>query len=294
MHTIITHDGAFHPDDVLAVATLRRLLGAENTTIVRTRDQAIIATGDYVVDVGAEYDPERQRFDHHQVGAPRRSEVFPYASFGLVWKQYGATICGSVEVADEIEQQLVLPVDLGDNGEDYFTTRYEEVLPFEINDVVSAYLPVWGGEESFDEQFLHAVVALEQLLARLIMRTSGKLAMRACVQAVYSQTKDKRVLVFDRPVSPSALIAYPDVFAIVVPESADVNSKWCLVTIRKALDTFEPRALLPEAWAGLRDEELQTVSGYPDAGFAHLKRFFFVADSKETVEQVARDHLTFK
>lgn len=33
--------------------------------IVRTRDQDVLNTLDIIVDVGAEYIPEKLRFDHH-------------------------------------------------------------------------------------------------------------------------------------------------------------------------------------------------------------------------------------
>jgi len=36
-----------------------------NPVIVRTRDQEVLNTLDILVDVGAEYLPEKLRFDHH-------------------------------------------------------------------------------------------------------------------------------------------------------------------------------------------------------------------------------------
>jgi uncharacterized UPF0160 family protein len=35
------------------------------SVIVRTRDQTVLNTLDILVDVGAEYNPETLRFDHH-------------------------------------------------------------------------------------------------------------------------------------------------------------------------------------------------------------------------------------
>ena len=55
-YKIITHSGSYHADDVFAVATLTLLLGLNKVEIVRTRDRDTIETGDYVVDVGGEYD----------------------------------------------------------------------------------------------------------------------------------------------------------------------------------------------------------------------------------------------
>jgi len=36
-----------------------------NSLIVRTRDQEVLDTLDIIVDVGAQYIPDKLRFDHH-------------------------------------------------------------------------------------------------------------------------------------------------------------------------------------------------------------------------------------
>ena len=56
------------------MATLENLLGVfsiqtefcECFMILRTRDASVLNTCDIVVDVGAVFDPEKKRFDHHQ------------------------------------------------------------------------------------------------------------------------------------------------------------------------------------------------------------------------------------
>ena len=106
---IVTHSGGFHADDAFAVAAL--LLYREKTAgiaeVVRTRDPAVIAGGDFVVDVGGEYDEARNRFDHHQPGgAGVRPNGVPYASFGLVWKKFGAALSGSVAIAERIDARI--------------------------------------------------------------------------------------------------------------------------------------------------------------------------------------------
>jgi uncharacterized UPF0160 family protein len=118
---IVTHSSKFHTDDIFAVATLILVLGEENIEVVRSRDPEVIKTGDYVVDVGGEYNLDTKRFDHHQKGgAGQRENGIPYASFGLVWKHFGTQVSGSEEVMKRIDQQLVQPVDAGDNGGEDF------------------------------------------------------------------------------------------------------------------------------------------------------------------------------
>ena len=85
---IVTHNSTFHADDVFAVATL--LIIEPDAEVIRTRDENIISSADYVVDVGQIYDKDKKRFDHHQLGgAGKRDDGIEYASFGLVWKEYG-------------------------------------------------------------------------------------------------------------------------------------------------------------------------------------------------------------
>lgn len=44
----------------------------QDAEIIRTRDPALLAECDIVVDVGGEFDPKRHRYDHHQryIGTP--------------------------------------------------------------------------------------------------------------------------------------------------------------------------------------------------------------------------------
>src|SRR5690348_4673081 len=97
---IVTHSGNFHTDDIFAVATLFLLLEKDHTLLVtRSRDMETIAAADYVVDVGGEYDPAQNRFDHHQInGGGQRDNGIPYASFGLVWKHFGSVVSQSEEI----------------------------------------------------------------------------------------------------------------------------------------------------------------------------------------------------
>ena len=91
--SFVTHSGTFHCDDAFAYAVLCAALGVSapghDHTLTRTRDPAVIATADYVWDVGAAYDAAAGRFDHHQRGAPRREDGLPLSTAGLVWRTHG-------------------------------------------------------------------------------------------------------------------------------------------------------------------------------------------------------------
>ena len=106
---LATHNGTFHSDDVFACATLSLFLEKNNMEfeIIRTRDESIINSADYVFDVGGIYDKEKNRFDHHQIGgAGKHNDGIEYASFGLVWDKFGNEVCNSEKIAQKINLKL--------------------------------------------------------------------------------------------------------------------------------------------------------------------------------------------
>ena len=89
-HTCIgTHNGTFHCDEALAVFLLRQTSTYRDADLKRSRDPNVLDTCDIVVDVGAVYDSDKNRFDHHQRGF---DQVFGHgfdtklSSAGLVYK----------------------------------------------------------------------------------------------------------------------------------------------------------------------------------------------------------------
>ena len=292
MIKIATHNGGFHTDDVFAVATLQLVHGTENVEIIRTRDEAVLTNADVVVDVGGVYDVETKRFDHHQIGGPVRDNGIPYAAFGLVWREYGEAVTGSKEVADEIERALVLAVDAGDSGVSLYELKNSDIPPFELYQVTRSFLPEWGSVKNKDEAFFEAVTFARALLSRIIVKKQAEQKMKELIAETYKNTADKRVLVFDRAVSTGPCVEYPEVLLVVSPDESE-NGQWIVSTVRKDYNTFAGRVRFPEAWGGLRDEELSAASGIADAVFCHKGGFIFVAGSKEgaleAVESILRD-----
>ncbi|KAH8887712.1 metal-dependent protein hydrolase [Thozetella sp. PMI_491] len=128
--TIGTHNGHFHADEALAVYMLRQHVPAyANARLVRTRDPALLQDCHIVVDVGGEYDAERNRFDHHQRSF---ATTFPgrptkLSSAGLVYMHFGRQIVARrLSVAEEsdevaliwgkIYESFVEALDAHDNG----------------------------------------------------------------------------------------------------------------------------------------------------------------------------------
>ncbi|MEM1413922.1 MAG: MYG1 family protein [Myxococcota bacterium] len=100
IHTILTHPGGAHKDDLLGVAVLVAKHGAP---IVRRepKDADLADPGVAIVDVGGEHEPSRMNFDHHHF--PR--EHPPTCALSLVLAHYGLyedarTFCEWLEPAE--------------------------------------------------------------------------------------------------------------------------------------------------------------------------------------------------
>ncbi len=288
MKTVITHSGKFHPDDVFAVATIMLLEGKENINVVRTREQEIINTGDWVVDVGFEYDPERLRFDHHQPDAPVRENSIGYAAFGLVWRHYGEAVCGSSEIAEKIEQTLVLPIDAHDVGISLIELNEYDVRPAELFDVIYSFVPPWQSDLNVDEQFLKAVDLAYDYLLRLINKGKAKQNMKAYAAELYESAEDKSVIESSIGLSASAFMEYEGVKAVMSPDN-NGSGNWVISTVPIESKMFEHVAYFPESWRGLSGAALEEESGITGSQFCHKGGFFFVGTKAAAIE--AATHL---
>lgn len=283
---IITHNDRFHADDVFTMATLRILFGDKITEVVRTRDEEVIKTGDIVFDVGGIYDPETNRFDHHQTeGAGVRDNGVPYASFGIVWKKWGAEICGSQVVADMVDSKVVQPVDAGDNGYTYYTYTRDDITEYVFNTIVATFGATWKEKERYDEAFLEVVDMAEKILRREIVVAQHKAEAIPLVERAYEASEDKRVVVLDRYYPWMGVMEkHPEVLYVISPNSE--GSAWRINAAQDQL--FVNRKDLPKEWGGLYDEHLAEVTGVSDAIFCHRSLFMAAARSKEGAIALAK------
>jgi uncharacterized UPF0160 family protein len=303
---IVTHGGKFHADDAWAVATLHVLYpGAD---LVRTRDQAIIDSADFVIDVGGIWDPATGRFDHHQKGfSGARPSGVPYASAGLVWRDYGARCVAALaaahtgqQLSDESAQQIAWAIDadivqyldLSDVG-----AAKNAPGGYGLSAVVSGYNPNWMDEERLGygeaadayrlAQFRRAMDFLADVMANAVKyRVGATLALEQVRQA--EVLEGGRLLYLRNSALPWSSVVRKEMPKVLFVISHNLNEqRHMLHTVPATADTFEARADLPASWAGLRDVELAAVTGVPDAGFCHNGRFIAAAKSYEGIYAMA-------
>jgi uncharacterized UPF0160 family protein len=297
MKKLITHNGSFHTDDIFAAATLSLVLEkkGEAFEIIRTRDPEIINSGDYVFDVGGVYDEEKNRFDHHQVGGAGR-RVFgegddrveiEYAACGLVWKKFGIELTQSIEAVGFLDKRLFAPIDANDNGFDLVERKYK-VFPYSIQDFFRVMRPTWNEKDlEVDKMFLESVKIAKEILVREIINAKDIILSSQSILSVYKNSLNKDILIFDDDYPSSEILNdLPEVLFVVYPR--ETSNTWGVKAIRENSQTFKNRKDLPVSWAGLRDEELQRVTGVSDAVFCHRGLFLAVSNSKEGAIKLAQ------
>lgn len=288
---LITHDGSFHADDIFACASLSLLLEKKNEKfkIIRTRDEEIIKKADYVFDIGEIYDPEKNRFDHHQKdGAGERENGIPYSSFGLVWQKFGKAICGSEKVAEIVDKKLVQPIDAFDNGMSLVEVKHEAV-PYFVSHMFLDMCLTWKEDtQKSDEMFLKSVAMAKEILERVIIHTKDALEAEETLLKFYEEAQDKRLIILDRKYPYEEILnRFPEPVYVVF-QRRDENKFWEVEAVRDNFRSFVNRKDFPKEWAGLREEELQKVSGVSDAIFCHRGIFMAIAKSKEGAIKLAQ------
>ncbi len=284
---LVTHNGSFHADDVFACAALEIYLNARGAgiRILRSRDQADFARGDFVFDVGGVYDPATNRFDHHQQGgAGKRPNGISYAAFGLVWKTYGSQI---TSVWQDIDDHFVTPIDAHDNGEKTFEPNDPDVLPVEAAYIVSLFNPTWKEtQDESDKRFRKLVTAAREILVRVIKKFEDKVEGHMQVELAYEAARHKEIIVLDQYLPWSGVLKRKDDTVYVVYSQAD---SWRVQAVEA--EKFKPRKPFPSAWLGLERDALREASHVSDALFAHPKGFLVGAKSRDGAIALAKKAL---
>lgn len=267
------HDGVFHADEVTAAALLVFSGLVDEEKIIRTRSTAILSVCEYVCDVGGVYAPEKKLFDHHQVDYQG-----PMSSAGMVLLYLKEQAIFNSDEYALFNNNLVIGVDAHDNGR-----AKQEVGYCSFSHVIANFNPITYDliPEEQKSYFLEALHFVLGHLERLKKRYEYTIACRAIVAE--AMAKKAPYLLFEEsiPWQESFFMlggeSHPALF-VVMP----AGEHWKLRGIPPDHEhRMETRLPLPEKWAGLSDEDLQRVSGIPEAIFCHKGRFTSVWQTRE-------------
>ncbi|MDB5373654.1 MAG: protein C27H6 [Belnapia sp.] len=305
---LATHSGKFHCDEVFAYAVLRLALGlgevGQDHVLLRTRKPEAIETADIVWDVGFVFDAARNRFDHHQRGAPLRPDATPFSSAGLIWQVHGEAAVAALlresgsegfaaAIAAELDDSLVRRIDEIDNGVAADGPIRRDQLGLAA--LIGEFNPTWddpagSGPTAGDAAFLEAAAWVAGVLRRRVEGLRARLAAEASVLAAHRSGEDPRILVLDRGM-PWKNVVFSHDLPVLFAVSPASNGNWMVDTMPPEPGSFEQRLPLPEAWAGLPADALAARTGVADAVFVHLRRFVGAAGSRAGAVELARKAL---
>lgn len=267
------HDGVFHADEVTASAFLCLFNLIDKEKIVRSRVPAVLATCEFVCDVGGIYDPQRKLFDHHQ--ADYKGDL---SSAGMVLLYLKEKNYISHDEYKMFNNSLVIGVDAHDNG------RAPQETGFcSFSHVIANFTPISQSipPEEMNECFFDALSFVEGHLLRLKKRYEYNVACRKIVSD--AMKKFRLCLFFDQMIPWQENFfalggkEHPALFVIM-----PAGDHWKLRAIPPDYENrMQVRLPLPEKWAGLLEEDLKKVTGLSGAIFCHKGRFTSVWQTKE-------------
>jgi len=275
-----THDGRFHADEIFALAVLKLVF--LDLEIVRSRDENVYKAADIIVDVGNIYDPENLIFDHHQRSfSLKRESGIPFASFGLVWKKFGQSLCGSTEAADYIDSVIVQAIDADDNGIEIIRTAFDGIRFHTLSDIIESFVPRYVNNEKVQKGFERALnFAVSYMKSQIkLARELFEVALPT-IRNVIKIAEDPRILIFNKfDKAWLSLISQESENARFVIFPTHRNT-WAIRSVPQKGKKFEYCKLLPAEWGG-RQKDFAAISGIDDALYCHNGCFLAEAQTLE-------------
>lgn len=273
----ITHSGTFHADEVLATVILSKLVG--DISVYRTfQVPEEVSKGVIVYDIGF------GEFDHHQKGGNgTRENGVPYAACGLIWKEFGhkivAETCNPELVWNLIDRNLIQGVDATDNGTIPKADYPAQAMSF--SQTISEFNPNWDSNESADDAFFKAVIFAEIVFDNFCENAVSKAKAQQIVDKAIEMSEG-HIMVLHQFVPWQDFIfasnnEKADEIQFVVFPSNRGGYNWQCVP--DALGSFGQRKPVPTEWKGLRDSDLQKVTGVNTASFCHPAGFIGGAET---------------
>ena len=176
-------------------------------------------------------------------------------------------------------------VDASDNGFALYEYTHEDVKEYVLDTICGAFASTWKEEENYDQAFFEVVDLIEKIIRREIKIAQDKYEAFPFVQKAYQEAEDKRLLVLDEHYPWHDALKDSGELLYVISPSKDRTS-WRINAIQE--ERFKNRKSLPHAWWGLRDQELEKVSGIKGAIFCHRTGFMGAASSKESAVALAK------
>jgi len=321
---LITHDGKFHTDEVMATAILRYIFNFPDSIINRTRLTDVLEDGKkdentILIDVGGEYSIEKGCYDHHQENFNETGNLLgvqnniPLSSCGLIYNCFGRRLVEtcisnmnmeegagkysriySPKIFQQFYKSFILPIDANDNGIS-FSSEELNFTPITLQSVISSmnYPDVYNDFEQ-KQNFIKAVDICTKCMENHLKKTvSGVISYRegfsVCNNSIRSNSKeltDMGILVFDDTMSK---------FSELHLRIIDKNKKFKFVVTPKGcsedywnIHTIKKNRNF-ETLMDLVSENKAKEKYGDDVVFIHKNLFIGCAKNRETAINIAKD-----
>ena len=296
---LVTHNGVFHADEVMATSVLLNLYEEDNVVIVRT---SINKIDKYINDENAIiYDIGNGKYDHH-TRTIKRNNGIPYSSIGLIWKDFGKDLINKRairmgindlnivnRVFNIIDTILIQGIDANDNG--YKSPDVKESINyFTISNMVFTFNTISydGGVKNVLKQelnFKKAVDICSQILIALIRKYIDGANSEAILQELIRTRKNKRILVLDKFIPWIGYITknVDDIWYVIFPSTRE-EGEWNMQAVPANISTSTSIKVLrhpvPQVWWGKDTKSevtLAEVTGVEEATFCYKGNGFLTA-----------------
>ena len=288
----ITHGGVFHADEVLATVILSKAI--DNLCVCRTFKMPEELREEVIV-----YDIGFGKFDHHQKGGNgTRKNGVPYASCGLIWKEFGHKVventCNPELIWKLIDRDLIQGIDASDNGAipklDY------PAYNMSLSQTIAVFNPTWDSDEDDDDAFIKAVKFAEVIFDNVFKKAVSKARGKDIVEEAIDVSEDHVLVLKDFApwrefVLSSTNEKAKEILFVVFPSIREGYNWQC---VPKKLGSKENRKNVPSEWRGLNGQELQKVSGVETAIFCHSAGFIGGAETFEDTLKMAKMAVNYK
>lgn len=263
-----THAGEFHADDVFSVAFIKMINPDLEIERVLSVPSGLDQSKYLIFDIGC--NNGYNKYDHHQINKKLRDNDIPYASFGLLWKDFAHELGLSESIINNIDQKLVQAIDACDNG----------IYSNMISSMISTFNPFWDEDVDNNEQFNKAVEIASTILKRTIDRELSRERAEAKVLE-YAKDIKNHVLFLPEylPINQELFDKLPEVLFYVYPSN---RGGYNIQAVSQPTedDEWAKRAYFPNKWLGNPDKSLGMT-------FCHPGNFLAAADTKENALNIA-------
>jgi len=316
-----THSGHFHADEALACFLLKQLPEFASAEIVRSRDNKILDTCDIVVDVGARFEPENKRFDHHQREFSETMKTLKVLNFetklssaGLIYAYYGKAVLSQLTglaqdnpklelIFEKVYEGFVEEFDGIDNG----VNQYEGEPKYKITSLIGSRVgrlnPKWNDEDKSEARENSQFRKAMELVGTEFKETVDGYVnswlpaydiVKAAIESRKENDPEGRLIMFETSGCPwkehlfniEEKLGIKGEILYVIYKNKETD--WRIQCVPVSPTSFTNRKSLPESWRGIRDEDLSKTSTVADATFCHVSGFIGGAKTQTGVLQMAK------